>query len=390
MRSGALPPCSWVRSDEAVAVRGQALRLDLDAGLLRVLLGHDDPGALRGAAGVAEGEGEAVGGLGGAPPSEPPSSSPPPPQAASVSALSADTATSEPKRRNRRWLCWVIDEPFVTCPTSGPGKARWPQTPRPDGPWHCQRDGNHMLLPMSGGSQWNERIRMLMPLISAVDAPDDLRRGPRRADHGGVREGCTEDARRLGVASGAYTERRRLEDLAGRSRSFGDQPVHPGVRHIQLHDVAPGSERAAHLDPEGRGPQRHRSRCPLTRTRAMSPTSADQDGVAPTSVEVDLGRYVPTPEKPAAAGPSSVQGRGRPAARTRRRPAGSAASRRRAPPRGRARCGPGRRPALDEDDRSEPAGTAVSAPAGGTVGHARGAAHGVPGHERAPRSRCAR
>src|SRR5688572_4964614 len=133
------------------------------------------------------------------PPSEPELSSPPPPQAASVSALSADTATSEPRRRNRRWLCWVIDEPFVTCPTSGPGNARWPQTPRPDGPWHCQRDGNHMLLPITGGSQWRGRLRKLMPRISAVDARERPGGRPARRLPEEFETRWTEDAGRLGL-----------------------------------------------------------------------------------------------------------------------------------------------------------------------------------------------
>src|SRR5215212_957580 len=61
-------------------------------------------------------------------PLEPPSS-PPPPQAVSARAPTADTATNEPRRRNRPEPSWVMVQPFEL---SGDG-AGWGRLGRGSG-----------------------------------------------------------------------------------------------------------------------------------------------------------------------------------------------------------------------------------------------------------------
>ena len=107
MRSGALPPWSWVRSDEAVAVRRQPASSTSTPVSSVYFLAMTIQGLSAEPLALPKAKVKLSAALAGAAAVEP-SSSPPPPQAASVSALSADTATSEPRRRNRRWLCWVI------------------------------------------------------------------------------------------------------------------------------------------------------------------------------------------------------------------------------------------------------------------------------------------
>ena len=102
---------------------------------------------------------------------------------------------------------------------------------------------------------------------------------------------------------------------------LGDQPVHPGVRHVDLDRLRPGPQRGAHVDPP-RGRPRHPA------VGAVHPHPGEISHVGPGRGP-RRGRgarrrasssvaYVPSPAKPAASGPSSVHGRG---------PSGSSASR---------------------------------------------------------------
>ena len=121
---------------QAVVVRRQRLGLDGDAGFLGVLVGQLLERAVRRAAGVAEGEGEAVGGLAGA---------------AGAAAVVATTGGEREgaDRRDGDHGAQAAEPPvavlshgaaFLTCPATGPGarNAGFRRHVR-DRPWHRHR-----------------------------------------------------------------------------------------------------------------------------------------------------------------------------------------------------------------------------------------------------------
>ncbi len=180
----------------------------------------------------------------------------------------------------------------------------------------------------------------------------------------------------------------RREDLPGRRRRLGDQPVHPGVRHVDLDVFRPGRRAPVTSTRQGAVQTTPQSIAVDPHAREVADVAAGEDG-GPAATR-RRGRPRSRTCRPRRSRPPPARGRsraaGRPAASAPARRAGSAATGRRART---------SRPALarrlvDRTARrrgtTEPSAGSVEPDARSVGSAVRGEGHRVPGDERPGRT----
>ena len=98
-----------------------------------------------------------------------------------------------------------------------------------------------------------------------------------------------EQPRRLQRRVRAVHGRHRREDRPRRPSRLADQPVHPGVRHLDRQFVATRAQRRGHVDPPWRGPRDPAVDPVHTHAGEVADVAQVEDGDSRDALELDLG-----------------------------------------------------------------------------------------------------